>query len=65
MAWARRVSASKAADAELLAAAVVACELEMFSMPTPNVLTSFLMKLSVCGVIVASLTALRLSNEIA
>jgi len=35
----------------------VVTTLETFSMPTPNVLTSFLTKLRVCGVMVASATA--------
>ncbi len=36
--------------------------MDTFSIPTPNVDTSFLTKLSVCGVIVASDTATELIN---
>ena len=37
----------------------VVLTLETFSIPTPNVLTSFLTKFKVCGVIVASVTAIK------
>lgn len=50
MAWARRARDSLAALEN------VVLTLETFSIPTPNVLTSFLTKFKVCGVMVASAT---------
>ncbi len=51
VAWARRASDSEAALENMVET------LETFSKPTPKVLTSFLTKFSVCGVILASDTA--------